>query len=129
MLGRLSIRGKLMLVVTLFSVALLAITGKMLVQRHDRMWEDRIEKVRAISETTITMAQRFDAEVTAGRLDAETAKARWREAISRGAQAASSMTVDMADRSVALGEVTARAEAAGHQRRRGPARSTATWPG
>jgi methyl-accepting chemotaxis protein len=83
MLGRLSIRGKLLLVVTLFSVALLAITGKMLMQRHDRMWEDRIEKVRAIAETSITMAQRFDAEVTAGRLDAETAKARWREAISR----------------------------------------------
>jgi methyl-accepting chemotaxis protein len=83
MLGRMSMRGKLALLSAAFTVALFALTAALIGKTYLRMWDDRIEKVRAIAETAVEMAQRFDAEVAAGRLEAEAAKASWREAVSR----------------------------------------------
>lgn len=73
MLGRMSMRGKLALIGGAFALTLFALTAALITKSYAQMWDDRVAKVKAVAETAVEMAKRFDAEVSAGRLYAETA--------------------------------------------------------
>ena len=72
-LSNLRLQAKLMLLLGLFAAGLVASLGVAAMQMHDRMIADRIDKLRAVVQSAIGIAQRIDPEVAAGRLTREAA--------------------------------------------------------
>jgi len=78
MLAGISIRRKLALILLTATFGLVVACGLLLQKKASQMRQDRIDKVRAIAETAVSLAARLEAEVAAGRLQRPEAQARWR---------------------------------------------------
>jgi methyl-accepting chemotaxis protein len=73
LLSRLRLRTKLALLVGLATLGLIAASGLDAVMLHQRMIGDRVEKLRAVVDSTISVAGSLEAQVAAGRLTREQA--------------------------------------------------------
>jgi methyl-accepting chemotaxis protein len=80
-LGRLKIRTKLGILVGIFAVSLLAATMLAASFLHQRMMDDRLDKLRAVVDSAIGFAQSLEDQVTAGKLTHDDAFARYRSAL------------------------------------------------
>lgn len=78
-LSRLKIRWKLAILVTISAVSLVAAMMLAASFLHQRMMDDRLDKMSAVVETALGLAQALDKEVKAGKLTEEAAFARYRE--------------------------------------------------
>ena len=73
LLSRLRLRTKLALLLVLSALAVAAVTATSASMLHQRMVEERIDKLRAVVQSAIGIARVLQAEVTAGRLTREQA--------------------------------------------------------
>ena len=77
-LGRVRVRTKLILLLALSTIAMCVMAGAGALVMRERMSEDRIDKLRAVVQSTLSLAQALENEVTAGRLTRPQALARMR---------------------------------------------------
>lgn len=80
-LSHLKLRAKLTLLLGLFVLALVASIGAAASLIHQRMLDDRVDKLRAVVQSTIGIAQSLQNRVTAGQLTREQALAMLRDDI------------------------------------------------
>ncbi|WP_042702881.1 methyl-accepting chemotaxis protein [Azospirillum sp. B506] len=76
---RLSIRAKLYGLVVVASVASLAIAGAGLYLNQQRMYQDRVTSLKALVDLGYSIAEKFEADVVAGKLPREEAQARFKD--------------------------------------------------
>jgi methyl-accepting chemotaxis protein len=76
-LSHLRLRTKLALLMVLSTVALVASIGGAASVMHDRMLQDRIDKLHAVTDSAVGLAQSLENEVVAGRLTRERALAQF----------------------------------------------------
>jgi methyl-accepting chemotaxis protein len=81
LLSRCRLRTKLALLVGLSALGLVAAASLGGVMLHDRMIDDRAEKLNAVVDATTSVARSLEAQVTAGRLTREQAVAQIRDLI------------------------------------------------
>ncbi len=81
LLANLRIRTKLLILLGLSVLAVLATIALSTSNAYQRMMDDRIDKLRAIDESTVAIARALEAEVTAGRISRDEAIARMREVV------------------------------------------------
>ncbi len=79
-LANLRIRTKLFLLLGLSLLAVLATIGLSASNAYQRMMDDRIDKLRAVDETTVAIARALEADATAGRITHDQAMARMQAA-------------------------------------------------
>jgi methyl-accepting chemotaxis protein len=79
-INKIRIRTKLLLVLILTGIALATAIGAASSILRERMMQDRIAKLRAVTELAFEQAQALDAQVKAGKLTREEAMARYKEA-------------------------------------------------
>jgi methyl-accepting chemotaxis protein len=80
-LGRLKIRTKLVVLLGLFALALIISAGAAASLMRQRMLDDRIDELRAITEQAISIAADIQRQQQAGTLTSEQAKLQYRNAI------------------------------------------------
>ncbi len=80
-LSRVRLRTKLGLLLGLSAVGLVAAAGLGAVMLYERMIDDRVEKLRAITDATVAVARSLEAQVTVGRLTQDQAIGQVRELI------------------------------------------------
>jgi methyl-accepting chemotaxis protein len=80
-LSRLRLRTKLAMLVGLGALGLVAASGLGGVMLHQRMTEDRVEKLQAVLQSTVSVAQALEARVAAGQLTREQSVAQIREMV------------------------------------------------
>ncbi len=78
LLSRLRLRTKLFLLIVLSALAVGAVTATSVSMLYRRMVEDRIDKLRAVVQSAISIAQALQSEVTSNRLTEEQAVAHLR---------------------------------------------------
>src|SRR5258708_6623413 len=81
MFSQLKLRTKLALLLALSTLALIASVGCGALMLRDRMTEDRIDKLRAVVQSTMAIAQGLETQVVAKTLTREQAIAKLRESI------------------------------------------------
>jgi methyl-accepting chemotaxis protein len=79
--SNLSIRTKLLLLLTLSALGVVAMAGFSAIANYDRMIFDRVDKLRAVTQGVVAIAQSLEGEVAAGRLTHAAALEHIREAI------------------------------------------------
>src|SRR5579863_3217623 len=82
-LSRLRLRTKLVLLLGLSTLALVAAIGVAASIMHQRMLDDRVDKLRAVTLSAIGFAESLEAQVTARRMSREQALAEFRDEIHR----------------------------------------------
>ena len=80
-LAHLRIRTKLGIILGLCFLALFATIGLSATNTYHRMIDDRVDRLRAVDDSAVAIAQALQADVVAGRLTREQAMARMREVI------------------------------------------------
>ena len=80
-LAHLRIRTKLGIILGLCFLALSATIGLSATNTYHRMIDDRVDKLRAVDESAVAIAQALQGDVVAGRLTHDQAMARMREII------------------------------------------------
>jgi methyl-accepting chemotaxis protein len=81
LLSRFRLRTKLAILLGLSALALIAANGVAATIMHQRMLTDRIDKLRAVTESAIGIAQSLETEVAGQRLSREQALAQFRNAV------------------------------------------------
>ncbi len=81
MLKKLSIRAKLWSLVVATAVAVSCIATVSLWLSYQRMYQDRLDTLRAVVGTGYSLAEKFERDVVAGRLTREEAQSRFKEAL------------------------------------------------
>ena len=81
LLSRLRLRTKLALLVGLSALGLVAAAGLGAVMLHQRMIDDRVEKLQVAVDTTSSIARSLEAQVVAGRITREQAMAQLRDLV------------------------------------------------
>lgn len=79
---RLKIRAKLLIVVGISAFALVAALGAAGLFLHERMFSDRVEKLKSIVDVAISMAQGLEAQTKAGKITHEEALVRFHDELS-----------------------------------------------
>jgi len=80
-LKNLSIRTKLLSLVLATTIAICCIAGTALWFNYQRMYQDRVNTLRAMVEAGYSLAIKFEAEAAAGTMTREQAQARFKEAL------------------------------------------------
>src|SRR5262245_29652295 len=78
-LSRLKIRWKLAILVAISAVSLIAALMLAASSLHQRMMDDRLDKMAAVVETALGLAQALDKDVKGGKFTQEEAFARYRD--------------------------------------------------
>ena len=81
MLKNLSIRTKLLSLVLATTIAICCIAGTALWFNYQRMYQDRVNILRAMVEAGYSLAAKFEAEAAAGKMPREEAQARFKDAL------------------------------------------------
>ena len=81
MLKNLSIRTKLLSLVLAATIAIGCIAGSALWFSYQRMYQDRVNTLRALVEAGHSLAVKFEADAAAGKITREEAQARFKEAL------------------------------------------------
>ena len=81
MLNNLSIRTKLLSLVLAATIAIGCIAGAALWFNYQRMYQDRVNTLRAMVEAGHSLATKFEAEAAAGKMTREQAQARFKDAL------------------------------------------------
>ncbi len=81
LLSNLKLRAKLMLLLGLFALALVVSIGVAASLIHQRMLDDRIDKLRAIDEQAVSIAGEFEKQVQAGSMTRDEAILQYRNTI------------------------------------------------
>ena len=81
LISRLTLRTKLLLLLTLFALGLAASTAAGVTVMHQRMLADRIDKIAAIATVFKGFAGSIEAEAASGRIPREEAMTRFRKAL------------------------------------------------
>ena len=80
-LSRLRLRTKLSLLLGLFVLALVVSIGAAASLIHQRLLDDRVDKLRAITEQAVSIATEFDRRAQAGSISRDEAIQQYRDAI------------------------------------------------
>ena len=78
MLARLSIAGRIYLLVALTGIGLAAVGFASWVSQRDAMFADREREIRSVVEGSVAVAIALQAQVEAGALSPEEARAQWK---------------------------------------------------
>lgn len=81
MLNRLSIRSKLLGLVFAAAVAFCCVAGAVLWLSYQRMYDDRVAKLKALVEVGVSLAEQLEAQAAEGKITRDEAKARFRDAL------------------------------------------------
>ena len=81
MFNRLRLRTKLALLLGLSGLAIIACIAFGALTLRDRMTEDRVQELRSVVQSTISIARELEARVDAGKITREQAVARMRDVI------------------------------------------------
>ncbi|WP_114392999.1 methyl-accepting chemotaxis protein [Oleisolibacter albus] len=79
-MNTLSIRAKLLSLVAVSSLVIFAIAGLCLYQNYQRMYADRLQELKSVTESAVGIAVKLEDEVTAGRMTRDEAKIRFQQA-------------------------------------------------
>ncbi|MGM4949855.1 cache domain-containing protein [Tardiphaga sp. 866_E4_N2_1] len=81
MLNRLSIRTKLWALVFAAAIGFCCVAAAALWFSYQRMYDDRIAKLKAVVEVGVSLAKRFETQVAEGKITREEAHARFKDAL------------------------------------------------
>ena len=81
MLNQISIRTKLLSAVLAMAVAICCVTGIALWSMYQRMYQDRVNVLKAMVDAGYSLAEKFEAAAVAGQLTREDAQARFKDAL------------------------------------------------
>jgi methyl-accepting chemotaxis protein len=80
-LNQISIRSKLLSAVLAMAVAICCVTGVALWSMYQRMYQDRVNVLKAMVEAGYSLAQKYEAAAAAGQLTRDEAQARFKDAL------------------------------------------------
>ncbi|AWL99423.1 methyl-accepting chemotaxis protein [Bradyrhizobium amphicarpaeae] len=81
MLNQISIRTKLFSAVIAMAVAICCVTGIALWSMYQRMYQDRVNLLKAMVEAGYSLAEKFEASAAAGQMTRDEAQARFKDAL------------------------------------------------